>query len=352
MLPSSRNSDFLQTFARRLGAAGAAGVLIALTGCGSGVQELSTGSNASAAPVAIPQGPQLGYAWKADDQTLRPLLGVPGSAQIGASVVPAGTYVEAGASAASSLAVLIGADGKVYTMTLPAGTPVQTSVTAAAGSVVRMSPSGVAAVVFVPGSQTAVLLTSLGAGVKPQTVAAGAALAEMAVNDAGVVAGILESAKGTTVNLLSGSPQQLAALSGAGSLSFAGTSDTLLAADASANSLVVIRSVASTPLAAPVATGGLLKSPAGVGASFGGRWAVVANGGDASIVRIDLSGATAPLRIASPAQPAVVQQLAGGGVFRFTEIGASSAPVWIADITASSPAMMFIPALQAAGVKP
>jgi hypothetical protein len=305
--------------------------------------------------VAIPQGPQLGYAWKADDQTLRPLLGVPGSAQIGESVVPAGTYVAAGASAASSLAILVGADGKLYSMSLPSGTPAQIGGTAGPGSVVRFSPSGVAALVFVPGSQTALLLTSLSSSVKAQAVAAAAPLEEMAVNDAGVVAGILQRGNGTTVNLLTGSPQQLAALSGPGSLSFAGTSDTLLAADASANSLVVIRTVSSTPSASPLSTGGLLRSPVGVGTAFGGRWAVVANGADSSIVRIDLSGATPPLRIASPAQPTVAQQLAGSGVFRFTEIGAASAPVWIADITTTNPSMMFIPALAAApatGVKP
>jgi hypothetical protein len=210
----------------------------------------------------------------------------------------------------------------------------------------------VAALVFVPGSQSAVLLTSLSSGLKAQAIAAVAPIEEMAVNDAGVVAGILQRGTGTTVNLLTGSPQQLAALSGAGSLSFAGTSDTLLAVDAAANSLMLIRSVASTPLTAPVATGGLLKSPTGVGAAFGGRWAVVANGADSSVVRIDLSGATAPLRIASPSQPAVAQQLAGSGVFRFTEIGAAAAPVWIADITAVSPSMMFIPALPATVVKP
>ena len=330
-------------------------MLALLCGCGSGLNELATSSNPSTPAVAVPQGPQLGYAWKADDQTLRPFLGVPGSAQIGESVVPAATYVAAGASAASSLAILVGADGKIYTMNLPSGTPVQTSVTAATASVVRFSPSGVAALVFVPGSQSAMLLTSLTSGLKAQPIAASAPLLEMAVNDTGVVAGILQRATGTTVNLLSGSPQQLAALNGAGSLSFVGTSDSLLAADASANSLTLIRTVSSTPAAAPVATGGLLKSPAGVGASFGGRWAVVANGADSSIVRIDLSGASAPLRIASPGQPAVAQQLAGTGVFRFTEIGTSSAPVWIADVTAISPSMMFIPALPVAatsGAKP
>jgi hypothetical protein len=70
----------------------------------------------------------------------------------------------------------------------------------------------------------------------------------------------------------------------------------------------------------------------------------VANSGDASVVQVDLTGAAGPQRIACACQPAVVEQLSGNGVFRFTEIG--STPTWIADITGASPSMMFIPASQ------
>src|ERR1700677_2749253 len=87
-----------------------------LCGCGSGVQEVASSTSATVPPTAIPQGPQLGYGWKADDQTLRPFLGILGSSQIGESVVPAAAYVAAGSSAISSLALLVGADGRVYTM--------------------------------------------------------------------------------------------------------------------------------------------------------------------------------------------------------------------------------------------
>jgi hypothetical protein len=347
MLPTECISNRLSENLPRRAALACALATLLLCGCGSGVQEVASSSGASVPPTAIPQGPQLGYGWKADDQTLRPFLGIFGSSQIGESVAPAAAYVAAGSSAISSIALLVGADGRVYTMSLPSGTPAQTSVAAGAGSVVRFSPSGVTALVYVPGAQSAVLLTSLTTTPQIKQIQAGGPLLDIASSDSGTVAGLIQTSSGGSVNRLTGTPRQLATLSGAGSLSFVGKGENLLAADASANALTLIQSVSTAPSATPVATGGLLKSPVAVGAALSGKWAVVANGGDSSVVRVDLSGATAPQRIASVAQPTVVQQLSGNGVFRFTDVS-STGPVWIADITTQNPTMMFIPALASA----
>lgn len=353
MLPITRISCCFQKSLVRRAALACSLATMTLCGCGSAVQEVTT-NNESAPPVAAPQGPQLGYGWKADDQTLRPFLGILGSAQIGQSVVSEAAYVAAGSSAISSLALLIGADGHVYTMSLPSGTPVQTSVTAAGGSIVRFSPSGVNALLFVPGAQSAMLLTSLTTSPQGKQIAAGGPLLDAASSDAGTVAALVLTSSGSVVNRLTGTPQQLATLSGIGSLAFVGTGDSLLAADASANALTLIRSVSTTPSVAPVPTASLLKSPVAVGAALNGRWAVVANGSDSSVVRVDLTGAVAPQRVASVAQPSVVQQLSGNGVFRFTDV-TSTGPVWVGDITTPNPSLMFIPALASAangGVKP
>jgi hypothetical protein len=58
-----------------------------------------------------------------------------------------------------------------------------------------------------------------------------------------------------------------------------------------------------------------------VAASLDGRWAVVANGGDPSAVRLDLSGVTAPLRIACACQPALLTPLMGNAVFSLLPLG-------------------------------
>ncbi len=295
---------------------------------------------------AVSNGPQLGYAWNTGDESLRPILGVAGSSLVGESVVPAGAYVAAAGSSASGVAVLVGTDLQVYRMTLPSGTAAQVGVAAMKGSVVRFSPSGTSAVVFAPGATNAVVLSGLTGTVKLQQVTASAPLVDVAASDAGSVVGMLKGSSGAMVALLGASGGQIGVLTGAGGVAFVGTSEDLVVADSAANSLTLIRTASTTPVASALATNGLLKAPVSVGTSLSGRWAAVANGGESSVVRVDLTGASAAQRIASPAQPTVVAQLSGMGTFRFNEVG--TAPVWISDVTAASPSMLFIPGLATA----
>jgi len=314
-----------------------------LCGCGGGVVTPNSASSPSS-PNAVQAGPQLGYAWKTQDQTLRPILGVPGSSQTGASVVPAASFVAGVSSSPASTALLIGTDQQVYRMALPSGTPAQINLTAPSGAKIRFSPSGVAALVYVPGSLKASLVTSPASTPQVRQISVAAPVLDIAVSDAGTVVALLQATAGGTLNLLpaAGGQQQLAAVSGAGGMVFVGTSDDLLAADSVANTLTLIRAASTTPSINQLPTANLLKSPVAVGTALNGRWAVVANGGEASVVQVDLTGAVAAQRIPCPSQPAVVEQLSGNGVFRFTPIG--NTPTWIADITSPTPAMLFIPA--------
>ena len=295
-------------------------------------------------PTAVSIGPQLGYAWRPDDKTLRPLLGVPGSSQVGASLTTPGEFVAGSASAASSIALLIGTDGQLYRMTVPNGSPAQVGTSAAAGAKIRFSPDGTAAVVYMPGAQSATVVTSLATTPSARVVGASAAILEAAPSDAGTVAALLQAGSGATVSVLtaSGAASSVLSLRGAGDLSFVGSGDTLLAADSAANTLTQIADVSTSPAATAVATAGLLKSPVAVGAAHGGRWAVVANSGESSVVRIDLTGGTPPQRIPVAAQPTMVEPLSGTGVFRFTDVGSSAA--WMGDMAASTPSVLFIPA--------
>jgi hypothetical protein len=319
--------------------------LFALCGCGGNVGFSPTGSGPSTPATAAPSGPQLGYAWKADDQTLRPFLGVPGSSQIGESVVPAGVYIAGSASAASAIGILIGSDQQVYRMTLPSGTPVQLGATSSTGTRIRFSPSGTAALIFVPGSSKATEVTGLVSTPQVRQILVPTSLVDAVLSDAGSIVTLLQGSGGGAVDLLTatGDLEPLATLGGAGGVAFVGTADDVLAADSTANSLTLIRSVSKSPSAVAVPTSNLLKTPAAVGAALNGRWAIVANAGESSVVRVDLTGATTPQRLASASQPVMAEQLYGNGVFRFNEIAAG--PVWISDITASSPSMLFIPAL-------
>ena len=317
-----------------------------LCGCGSGSRAIPTAGNSPA--LAVQAGPQLGYLWNHADQTLRPILGIAGSSQLGESVVPAGSYVQAAGSAAGGFALLFGNDQKVYRMTLPSGTPTALGITAGPGAALRFSPSGTSAAIFVPGSSSVTLLTSLSGTAQVHSVSSGAPIVDLATSDDGTVAAVFQTGSGYSLAHLAPSSgvQTLLRLGGSGGLSFIGTTDDLLAADTLGNSLTLIRAVSSSASKVPVPSANLLKTPIATGASFDGRWAVVANAGESSVIRFDLSGATPPQRIVCPLQPTGADQLAGNGVFRFTAAG--SAPGWIADITAPTPAMLFIPALPAA----
>ena len=156
-------SSFHATQALRCASvAGLFAVLTATVGCGSGL--LGAGAAAplnTAAPIASAKGPQLGYLWMASDKTLRPILGVTGASQVGQSVVPAGVYIGATASATASIAVLQDTDGALDLMTLPSGSPASLGLTLPVGARIRLSPAATSALLYTPGASSASLVTGL-----------------------------------------------------------------------------------------------------------------------------------------------------------------------------------------------
>ena len=145
--------DFLRTRIRPT----ALCVVAALaSGCGSGIHAPATSSGSAIAAAA---GPQLGYFWNQADQTLRPVLGIPGASQIGASVVAAGLYTTGAGSASSQLALLQESDGSLDVMSLPSGQPSHLSAQTAPGAQIRFSPLGQSAVLFKPGNAGVLLVT-------------------------------------------------------------------------------------------------------------------------------------------------------------------------------------------------
>ena len=322
--------------------------LFAVFGCGSGVKlatQAASGGTAQAV-AAVPSGPQLGYAWYAQDETLRPILGVPGSSQFGESVVPAGAYLTAASSSPAGVALLIASDHQVYKMTLPTGAPYQIGTTAAAGSVIRFSPTGASALLFVPGGTSATVVTGIAGTPQVKQVTAAAAILDVAVSDAGSVAAVVQAGHGATVSLLSGGGKQIGTVNGSGGVSFAGASEDLVVADSAANTLTLVKAASTTATPVQIPTANLLKAPVALGASLSGKYVAVANSGESSVVRVDLTGATVAQRVLCPVQPTLVAQLSGNGVFRFNEI--NGAPVWVSDVTVTSPSMLFIPALATA----
>ena len=312
-----------------------------LAGCGGDVLAGAVSNPAGPVSSAVSNGPQLGYVWEAADRSLRPILGVPGSSQVGEPVTPAGLYVAGAASARSSVAVLELEDGSLDTLQLPSGATVPVAGTeVAADAQILFSPSGLNAIAFSTGGSSVTLLTGLGSTPQAQVLASSNAVLGAAVSDAGTVA-VISGGGPLSVALLTGSKGTVASLTGLGGLSFLPGGDDLLAADSSTGTLTLVRKSSSAPLPQTFASS-LVQSPLAVGASQDGRWAVVANGADPSVVRVDLTGGTAALRIGCTCQPALLAGFSGNAVFRVTTPGAG--PTWMIDASAATPQALFIPA--------
>jgi hypothetical protein len=323
----------------RRGAGYALAVCVLLAGCGT---LAVPGPGSSPVVSAVSNGPQLGYLWNAADQTLRPVLGVPGSSLLGQSVTPAGVYSNGAASARSAMALLQSANGSVSSLALPSGSAQLVPGASFNGNAqIVFSPSGTDAILFSPGAASLLLITGLGTTPQAQTLAVPAGLLSAAVSDTAQVAAASGSGP-ITVALLAGSHGALGALSGFGGLGFLPGGDDLLLADSATGLVTVIRHSSSAP-APQNFTSSTIQAPVGVAASLDGKWAVVANGADASVVRLDLSGATSPLRIACACQPALLVPLRGNAVFSLMPLDAT--PNWVVDASAATPRTVFIPAL-------
>lgn len=333
-------------------AAVSAGTLISLCcavlcGCSGGhTVASSTGSSASAANAALVQeGPQLGYLWSSSEQSLRPILGVPGASQLGSPVAEPGSYIAAAASARSGEAILEDKAGDLDLMSVPVGSPLPLSGVHVAGiAQFVFSPSGVNAVVFVPGQNTAFLVTGLSATASTQqpqvqALTSASAMTAAAVSDTGQVVSATGS-NPTTLTLLTGNNAPVASLGGFGGIAFLPGGSDLLAVDSLHSVLTLIH---GNGAAAQTFASSSFQSPFAVAASQDGNTAVVANGGDTSVVRVDLTNAANPMRIPCACQPDRLMPLAGNAVFAMT--GPGNAPAWVVDASASMPRTLFIPAV-------
>ena len=310
-----------------------------ITGCGGSVDAPNSSSPLSA---AVSNGPQLGYLWSATDAALHPILGVPGSSQFGQSVTTAGLYVNGAASARSSIALLQSTNGVISTMTVPQGSAEVISGATISGSVqIVFSPSGLNAVLYTPGSSSVLLITALTTAPQVQTLTAPSNFLAATVSDTAQVAAVSGSGP-LRVALLTGNTASLTTLGGFGGFSFLPGGSDLLIADRSTGVVTLVRNTTGTP-AAQSFTASTIKSPLAIAGSVDGLWAVVANSADQSVVRLDLTGASAPLRIACACQPVQLTTLSGNAVFSLTAPGSTA--TWAVDASAPTPRTVFIPAL-------
>jgi hypothetical protein len=117
----------------------------------------------------------------------------------------------------------------------------------------------------------------------------------------------------------------------------AGSEDSLIA-DSAANTLVRYHSGVASVLATH--TNGL-NQPFAVAASQDGHWAVTADQADGSILRIDLTGVTAPAQSTCACSPTQLSELNGNAVFELT--APASTPGWMIEADGATSRVLFIP---------
>ena len=314
-----------------------------LTGGGSGVVSnlLPTVKPAD----TTPSGPVLGYVFSPTDGTLRAILGVRGSAQVSASIVPSGLYVTGETSIASSSALLEDSTGSLFAFNLPYSQPVHVADGLPANVHIAFSSSGQTAIAYGAGSSTITLITGLPTTpqIKTINVPATNPLASAVVSDAGTIV-MASSGSPMSVGTLSPSGQfsRLTTVASLGGLNFVPGSDDVLIADSAANAASVVHSVSTSPSTQPLAATGL-NHPVAVNASQDKKWAIIANGGDAGVVRVDLTAGTTAAKVLCACQPTQLSSLSGGSVFRVNNL--YGGPVWIVDVTSTTPQLLFIPAI-------
>ncbi len=313
---------------------------LSLTGCGSGVANLLPGAGGGTPAAGVPSGPVLGYVFSATDGTLRALLGVKGSSQVSASIVPAGTYVAGDTSTASSTALLEDATGALFAFNLPSAQPLRVAGGLPANAQIAFSASGKTAIAY--SSSSIALITGLPSSPQVKTIAvpSGSAVSAVIVSDAGTIVMASGAAIGTLST--SGSFSRLLTVGAAGGFSFLPGTDDLLIADSAANTVSLLRTISTSPTSQPLNVAGLNK-PVAVAASKDGKWAIVANGGDAGVLRVDLTSGTAAIKTLCSCQPSQLSSLSGGSVFRLNALYAG--PLWTVDVASATPQMLFVPAI-------
>ncbi len=325
--------------------AAAAGLCCALSlaGCGSGVANVLP--NAAAPTSGVPTGAVLGYVFSPTDGTLRALLGVRGSAQVSASLVPAGVYVAGDASSAGSSALLEDASGSLFAFNLPQSQSLHVADGMPANAHIVLASSGRTAIVYAAGGSSLALVTGLPSAAQVQAIplAAGTTIASAVVSDSGAIA-MVSSATPAGVGALSANGQfsRIATVSAASSINFVPGTENLLIADSAANTVSLVRSInRAAALQTLTVTG--LNQPAAIAASQDGHWAIIANGGDAALLRVDLSASAATTRIACACQPSQLNALSGGLAFRVNAL--YGGPLWTLDLSSATPQMLFVPAI-------
>jgi hypothetical protein len=325
-----------------------AAAILHLAACGS--SRMSTPTPGGGTPVAASRnaasGPLLGAWWDASQHGLRSVYGVAGAAYQGAPTFSDGTFSGGAACMRKNLALLTTPSGSVFSVALPQGEPQQVSGSGIPKASILFSPSCTTALVYAPGGSAGLLVQGLLSTPTATAMSFPVGNSAAAVADSGsILVAVSTSNQASSIQLLAigtGSFQPVSVLGKLGGMTFLPGADTALLADASANTVVEASHLTGTVSVTSVASAADgVSQPMAVAVSGDGQLAAVANNNGASVLRIDLSGKSAPVKTICHCSPTELVPLAGNFAFRLNEPG--SGTVWAFDGSGPLPRVLFIP---------
>lgn len=303
--------------------------------------------------VTALQGPVLGLVFDASVKGVRPVLGFPGAASLGAPL--AGPLALDHAFLAHRGGFALATDqgaGAVVEITA-AGVRRLAGVTAAPDKVV-FSPSASTAALYYAERGVVEVVQHLPAAPKLTAsldlTALPGPVSALAVSDSGLVLAACQTGTDSgAVFVFAKGRAMFSVLSvrRASAIAFRGTSEDALVADAEANLVSRIHDVAGRAVVTTLAGGAEgVSAPVALAASADGKRAVIANGegAPALLVNAETGAATAvPCRC----RIAAAEPMAGNAVFRLT--GPDESPMWLLDADPSHPRVLFVPAHKTVG---
>ena len=295
-------------------------------------------------------GPVTGYVFDGQTQALRPVLGVPGAATLGAPIGAAYSFTAAYVSPRQDSFFGVASNGSTHWFAIASGAFQETAINGLIASPERVvfSPTGTAAALSANGQVE--FVTGLPAS---PTLAASIVLSG---GDSGrgrrTAAALAISDDGSYLLVSLGGAIQLAGPSGLlHAVAQTGADAVMAFSPGSHNAAIAARGtgailISDVPGAAtqqPLANDGLaFNATTGIGFSADGSRVFVASASEQAVVTLDLAGNRSDL----PCDCAPSELTPMGSAFRLNELTAN--PLWLLDAGAAGPRVVFVPALRAA----
>ena len=312
---------------------------------------------AAAQTTGAIDGYTLGFVFDSRSAGLKPLVGIPGAAMLGAQLDAGLPIRQAFVSPRQNFAVALTDSGAVLAALhsatdRPAMAPL--GFDSSAARVVALSPDGSAAAFYSDGEAIIRVVTGLpDAPAVARSVPAGAVPGTVRLlaitNDAAQLVAAADTADaGSLVRIdTDGGVRTLANPAHASALQFIGGSNDLLVADDVADTVAVIQDVPGAAAWQPLAgSADGVAGPIGLNVSLDGNRIVVANARAGNILVLNANGvAGGPPTgtYACPCTPAGLYRLNGNAVYLLNGVS-DNGPLWIFDGDSVTPRVVFIPA--------